>query len=128
MTYTFNKLVKGSFEEVKIKVIDSLKSEKFGIITEVQLNKIIKNKLNVDMPRYEILGACSPKHAYDAIMADEDMGAFLPCNITLMEKGEGEISISIVNPIPYMHSVDNKEVQVIANEVSEILKRVSDIL
>lgn len=128
MSYTFNKVVKGSFDEVKDKVIEALKAEKFGIITEVNLSGTVKNKLDLDMPRYEILGACSPKHAYNSVMADEDMGAFLPCNISLNEKGNNEIKVSIVNPINYLQAVENNEVQGIANEVASAMKRISESL
>ena len=128
MKYTFNKVVSGTFDEVKTKVIEALKAEKFGIITEINMSGTVKNKMGVDMHRYEVLGACSPKHAYNAVMADDDMGAFLPCNISLSEKVAGEIKVSIVNPMPYMHAVENKDVQKIALEVTEVLKRVSDNL
>ncbi len=126
MSYTFNKIVKGSFDEVKGRVIEALKAEKFGVITEVNLSGTVKNKLDIDMPRYEILGACSPKHAYNSVMADEDMGAFLPCNISLNEKGNGKVKVSVVNPITYLQSVENKEVQSIANEIASAMKRVSE--
>jgi len=128
MSYTFNKIVKGSFDEVKEKVIEALKAEKFGIVTEINLSGTVKNKLDVDMPRYEILGACSPMHAYNSVIADENIGAFLPCNISLNEKNNGEVKVSIVNPIPYMQAVDNKEVQEIASEIANVMKRVSDSL
>lgn len=128
MSYTFNKIVKGSFDEVKGRVIDALKAEKFGVVTEVQLSSTIKNKLDIDIPRYEILGACSPQHAYNSIIADEDMGAFLPCNISLNEKSNGEVKVSVVNPIVYMQGVDNANVKNIASEVADSLKRVSESL
>ena len=126
--YTFNKVVKGSFDDVKGKVIEALKAEKFGIITEIKLSGTVKNKLDIDMPRYEILGACSPMHAYNSVMADEDIGAFLPCNISLSDKGNGEVKVSVVNPNIYMQAVENKEVQNIAAEVAVAMKRVSDSL
>lgn len=128
MSYTFNKVVKGSFDDVKGKVIEALKIEKFGVITEINLSGTVKNKLDIEMPRYEILGACSPKHAYESVMADEDMGAFLPCNISLADKGNGEVKVSVVNPTPYMHAVENEKVQKIASEISDAMKRVSDSL
>ncbi len=128
MSYTYNKLVKGSFDEVKEKVIESVKIEKFGIITEINFSGIVKNKIEKEMPRYEILGACSPKIAYNVVSADEEVGAFLPCNITLMDKGNGEIKVSIVNPVVYMQAVENKEVLKIAEEVGEVMKRISDSL
>ena len=128
MKYTFNKVVKGSFDEVKSKVIELLKEEKFGIISEINVSGTINSKLDIDMHRYEILGACSPKHAYDAVMADDDMGAFLPCNISLSQKKEGEITVSIVNPVPYMQAVENEEVMNIAKDVAESLQKVCDAL
>ena len=125
MSYTFNKIVEGSFDEVKGKVVEALKAEKFGVITEVNLSGTVKNKLDINMPRYEILGACSPMHAYNSVIADEDMGAFLPCNISLIEKSSGEVKVSVVNPIAYLQAVENKEVQKIASEIADAMKRVS---
>ncbi|MEN8139090.1 MAG: DUF302 domain-containing protein [Bacteroidota bacterium] len=128
MAYTFNKTVEGSFDEVKNIVIDALKAEKFGVISEINFSGIIKTKLEKDIQRYEILGACSPKFAFEAVMEDEDMGAFLPCNVTLNEKEEGKVKVSIVNPIPYMMAVENEKVKALASEVADALKRVSESL
>ena len=128
MSYTFNKIVKGSFDEVKEKVTEALKIEKFGVITEINLSGTVKNKLDLYIPRYEILGACSPMHAYETVMADEDMGAFLPCNVSLNEKVNGGVKVSIVNPITYLQAVDNKEVQKIASEIASSMKRVYESL
>jgi len=128
MSYTINKIVKGSFDEVKGKVVEALKTVKFGVITEINMSGTVKNKLGLDMPRYEIIGACSPKHAYDSVLADEDMGAFLPCNITISDKGNGDIKVSVVDPIVYLQAVDNAEVKKIAEEVAESLRKVSDSL
>ena len=128
MKYVFNKIVEGTFEDVKSKLIESLKLEKFGVITNIDLSGIVKGKLGLEMKRYEILGACNPKYAYDAVKEDDDMGAFLPCNISLSENGAGTIKVSIVNPIPYMSSVESKEVQNIAELVSKAMGRVSDSL
>ena len=128
MSYTFNKTIAGNFDEVKALVIETLKEEKFGVITEINVQATMKEKLDKDMHRYEILGACNPGYAFKAISADEDMGAFLPCNVTLSEKVAGEIKVSIVNPIPMISMNDNKEIKEFANEVSVALKKVHDKL
>jgi len=128
MSYTFNKIVKGSFDEVREKVIAALNAEKFGIVTDINMSGTVKNKLDIDMPRYEIIGACSPKDAYDSVMADEDMGAFLPCNITLHDKGNGEIKVSIIDPIAYLQPVENEVVKNIASKVADSMRKVYDSL
>lgn len=128
MSYTFNKTIKGSFEDVKNNVIEALKDEQFGIITEINMQATIKKKLNKDMQRFEILGACNPKYAYEAVMTDENLGVFLPCNITLSEHKNNEIKVAITDPIPYMSCVNDEKVSMMAKKISETLKRVSDKL
>lgn len=128
MSFTFNKIVEGNFQEVKERVIEALKAEKFGVITHINVQATIKEKLDKDMMPYEILGACSPGHAYKAVHADDEIGAFLPCNVTLSEKVAGQIKVSIVNPLAMMEMIDNKEVKEMATEVSLALKRVHDSL
>ena len=80
--YYFSKEVKGSFDEVIDKTKKSLKEQGFGIITEIEMDKTLKEKLDdVDMMRYTILGACNPKFAYQTLQLEENIGLFLPCKV-----------------------------------------------
>ncbi len=125
MAYYFNTVIeKSSFDEVLEKLTEDLKSEGFGILTEIDVQATFKKKLDVDFKKYKILGACNPQFAYKAIKAEDKIGVFLPCNIVVEENSEGNIEVSAVDPIASMISVQNDELGDLAQEVQEKLKNV----
>ena len=125
MAYYFHTVIeKSSFDEVLEKLTEALKSEGFGILTEIDVQDTFKKKLNVDFKKYKILGACNPQFAYKAIKAEDKIGVFLPCNIVVEENSEGNIEVSAVDPIASMVSVENEELGSLAREVQERLKNV----
>ena len=125
MAYYFHTVIeKSSFDEVLEKLTEALKSEGFGILTEIDVQDTFKKKLNVDFKKYKILGACNPQFAYKAIKAEDKIGVFLPCNIVVEENSEGNIEVSAVDPIASMVSVENKALGNLAREVQEKLKNV----
>ncbi|MFZ1684129.1 MAG: DUF302 domain-containing protein [Candidatus Zixiibacteriota bacterium] len=89
--------VKGSFEEIKAKVVNALKTQGFGILTEIDVQKTLKEKIDVEFEPYQILGACNPQLAYQALQADKLIGLLLPCNIVIREVGES-VAVSILDP------------------------------
>ena len=89
--------VTGSMEDVKEKVRASLKTQGFGILTEIDMQKTLKEKINVDIEPYLILGACNPKIANRALSADRSIGLLLPCNVVLRETGSS-VEVSIQDP------------------------------
>lgn len=90
-------LVKGSFEEIKAKVVNALKTQGFGILTEIDVKKTLKEKIDVDFEPYQILGACNPQLAHRALQADKMIGLLLPCNVVIRAVGE-TVAVSILNP------------------------------
>jgi len=129
MNYSFNKTISGkSFEEALIYVTDMLKTEGFGIVTEMDLQKTFKEKINIDFRKYKILGACNPRFAYNALQAEDKMGVFLPCNVVVQEHENGTIEVMAINPIAAMSSVDNKAIETLALEIQISLKNVIDKL
>lgn len=124
MQYHFSKIVNLSFDEAVEKVIDELRKEGFGIITEIDINETFKKKLNVDFRNYLILGACNPRFAYEALLEEDKLGVFLPCNVVVQEHETGDIEISIVNPEEMMHSVDDLNLRTFATEIKESLQQV----
>jgi uncharacterized protein (DUF302 family) len=80
MEYYFNKTISLSFDEAINRVTDVLKSEGFGIISEIRMNEKLKEKLGVDFKKYTILGACNPSYAYKALQVEDKIGTMLPCN------------------------------------------------
>lgn len=124
MSYYINKTLSGiSFEEGIERITASLKTEGFGILTEIDLKATLKKKLDVDFYNYKILGACNPQFAYKALQAEDKIGTMLPCNVIVQEKVKGEIEISAVDPIASMQSVQNNNLGALANEIQDKLTR-----
>lgn len=129
MSYYFNKILKGkSFEEVIELVTNELKKEGFGVLTEIDVKATLKKKLDVDFKKYIILGACNPYFAHQALLSEDKIGVFLPCNVIVQEHENGAIEISAVDPIASMMAVSNPKLGEISEEVQSKLKKVIDSL
>lgn len=117
--YYFSKTITGSFEEVTEKTKKALKEQGFGIITEIDMDKTLKEKLDdVDMKPYKILGACNPKFAYETLQYEENIGLFLPCKVLVKQLGENQIEVVMVNPSVLMQMLGNEKLSQIADEVT----------
>lgn len=123
--YGFTKELDLPYEKVIELAKEALKKEGFGVLTEIDVKAKMKEKLGIDMKRYIILGACNPPNAYKAILAEENIGLMLPCNVIVYEKG-GKTVLSIIRPSAAMRMIDNKELQEIAETVEKLLKKVFD--
>lgn len=129
MSYYFNKKVKNTnFNEVIEQVTALLKKEGFGVLTEIDLQKAFKEKINVDFRPYKILGACNPHYAYKALQEEDKIGVFLPCNVIIQTLENGTVEVSVVDPIASMTAVTNKNLEGFAKEVQEKMKHVIDNL
>lgn len=127
MSYYFSKKIDLGFEEAIEKVTEALKSEGFGILTEIDVKETLKKKLDVDFRPYRILGACNPPFAYKALQAEENVGIMLPCNVIVQEKENG-VEIAAVDPVASMQAIDNPKLSEIAGEIRQRLQRVIDSL
>jgi len=128
MEYYFSAILKTSFEKAVEKVTSALKEEGFGIITEIDMQAKLKEKLGVSFKKYVILGACNPGFAYKALQAEEKIGTMLPCNIIVIDKENGTTEVAAVNPVASMMAVQNNSLGNIAQTVTEKLKKVIDNL
>ena len=128
MEYYFSKTITDSFENAIQKVTKALKSEGFGILTEIDLKATLKKKLDVDFYNYTILGACNPQFAYKALVTEAKIGVMLPCNIIVQEKVAGQIEVSAVDPATSMQAIENDKLTEIATEISDRLKKVIEQL
>jgi uncharacterized protein (DUF302 family) len=125
MNYYFTcRLTGKSFEETIDSVTELLKTEGFGVLTEIDVKETLKKKLDVDIPKYRILGACNPQFAYKAIQNENKIGVFLPCNVVVQEHVNGEIEVSAVDPVASMMAVENTKLHEIAGEVRQKLENV----
>ena len=129
MSYYFNKVMSScSFEEAIQRVSDELQKEGFAVITEVDVTKIFKEKINVDFKKYRILGACNPHFAHEALLSEDKIGLFLPCNIIVEENEKGQIEIAAVDPIASMISVKNNDLEEFGLTVRGKMKKIIDNL
>ncbi|MCG6973989.1 MAG: DUF302 domain-containing protein [Desulfobacterales bacterium] len=124
MSYYFNKTVDMTFDEAISKVTEELKKEGFGVLTEIDVTAALKKKINVDFRKYRILGACNPGFAHKALLAEDKIGAMLPCNIIVQEVEDGKIEVAAINPVASMQAVENKSLGEIAATVQSKLKQV----
>jgi len=129
MSYSFNIVLKGKeFDEVIDLVTEELKKEGFGVLTQIDVQQTLKNRIGADIQKYRILGACNPHFAYKAIQSEDKIGVFLPCNVVVQEKNNGEVEVSAVDPVASMSSVGNENLGEIAAEVQQKLKNVIESL
>ena len=128
MSYYFSRKVEGNFEELEIRTRDVLKEEGFGVLTELDVKETLKKKLNVDFRKYKILGACNPPFAYKALLAEDKIGAMLPCNVILQETDDGEVEVAAIDPIASMQAIHNPDLGDLANQVKEKLRLVVEKL
>lgn len=128
MSYCFSKKLAISFDEAILSVTEKLKTEGFGILSEIDVTAILKKKLNVDFRNYRILGACNPPFAYRALLAEPTIGTMLPCNVIVQELDDGKIEVAAVDPLASMQAVQNSELQSIAEEIQLKLKKVIEQL
>lgn len=126
MKYYNGKTVSMTFDKAIERVTEELKHEGFGILTEIDVQKTLKEKIDVDFKKYKILGACNPTFAHKALLAEDKIGVFLPCNIIVEEHDDGSVEVSAVNPAASMMAVDNAALADLSSEIEEKLQRVID--
>lgn len=124
MSYYFSTKVKGAFENILEKTVLSLKEEGFGVLTEIDVKATLKKKLDVDFRKYKILGACNPHFAYKALQSEDKIGTMLPCSVIIQELNPDEIEVAAVDPIASMKAVKNPDLENVAVQVQQKLKRV----
>lgn len=121
--YGFTKELSAPLENTVEIVTRELKKEGFGILTKIDVKEKFKEKLDIDFPKYVILGACNPANAHKAILAEENIGLMLPCNVIVYEKSNRTI-VSIIKPTVAMGMINNEKLKEIAICVEQKLKKV----
>ena len=111
------------YEEAVRRVTAALKDEGFGILTEIDVQATLKQKLDADFRRYVILGACNPSLAHRALLADLDVGLLLPCNVIVYEEDGGSV-ISVIDPLAMLGVLENPSLKPVADAAQEKLRRV----
>lgn len=112
------------YDTALARVIDALKVEGFGVLTEIDVKATLKKKLDVDFRKYRILGACNPPLAYRALTVAPEIGLLLPCNVTVAEADDGSIEVALIDPISMMGFIAHPDLEPIAEEARARLERV----
>ncbi len=128
MEYYFSKTLNVSYDEAVKLTNEALKTEGFGVISEINMHEKLKEKLGVDFKRYKILGACNPPYAYKAFQAEDKIGTMMPCNVLVIEQGQNKTEVAAVNPVASMQAITNPSLGIVALEVTDKLKKVIDKL
>lgn len=116
------------FPQAIERVTEELKKEGFGILSQIDVQGALREKIGEDIPPYRILGACNPRLAHRAVTADPDIGRFLPCNVLVRQDGKGQVAVVFADPLQLTADNDNAELKTVANEAYEKLARVRDAL
>lgn len=121
--YGFGTTLDLPFDETVARTKAALKDEGFGVLSEIDVQATLKQKLDVDFERYVILGACNPQLAHRALQAEHNLGLLLPCNV-LVHEHDGATAVAIVDPAAMLGMVANPALQAVADEAKERLERV----
>lgn len=128
MSYYNSVIIKGKFNDLMEKVKNLIKDEGFGILTQIDVSETLNKKLDIDYKKYVILGACNPHIAIRALQAEDKIGALLPCNILVIDQGQGNIEIAFVDAEILMSNLDNPQLDVLGREVRNRFERIMNKL
>lgn len=126
--YGFSIQVNDNFEDAVLRVTQALQAEGFGILTEIDVQATLKNKLGIEGRPYTILGACNPPLAHQALEADPDIGLLLPCNVVVRQEVDNSITVAFMDPAAVLSLVDKPGIEKLATEVRNRLEHVRESL
>ena len=121
MTYYISKTLDVPFAEAVEKATAALKAHGFGVLTKIDVQATLKEKIGAEFHPYVILGACNPKMAYRALQAEDKIGTMLPCNV-IVEERDGHSEVAAVDPVASMQAIDNRALAGIATQVRDELR------
>ncbi len=126
MNYGYKMKVNHTFEQSEQKLRHALTEEGLGVITEIDVKNVFKQKLNIDYKKYKILGVCEPNTAYKALSIDEQIGLLLPCNIIIWENDDKSTSIAAIDAKVQLAITEISELTSNADQINQRLKAVID--
>jgi uncharacterized protein (DUF302 family) len=117
-----------SFDQTIAKITESLKQQGFGIITEIDVKATLKQKLNLDFRNYRILGACNPSFSHNALLTDDKMGLFMPCNVIVQEHENGQVEVSVPIMARMTDFLQDPTIRLFTQEIDSRLKQALDAI
>ena len=128
--YAFSTIIDGPFDAAQEKLTATMHEHgPLGIVSEINVAAILKNKLDIDRRPYKILGGCNPKLANSVIESDENAGVLLPCNVLMAEQEDGRIKVSFQDPAAMLSLLDNNSAaEEVAQQATAMIKRIIDNL
>ena len=123
MAYYFAKTLDTPFQQAVDKVVAALKDHGFGVLTRIDVQCTLKEKIGADFRPYVILGACNPRMAHQALQAEDKIGTMLPCNVIVQQVGS-KTEVAAIDPVASMQAVQNEKLAAVADKVREELKAV----
>ena len=128
MSYYFAKTLATGFDDAVARTTEALKQEGFGVLTEIDVGKVLQQKIGVAFRDYRILGACNPTLAHEALLLEDKVGTMLPCNVVVQDAGGGRTEVAAIDPVASMQAIDNPRLHEAAEKVRAKLRRVIESL
>jgi len=128
MSFGISTTVAAGFDDAVAAVRSALAEQGFGVLTELDLAATLKDKLDVDIPRQVVLGACNPPLAHAALQAEPGIGLLLPCNVVVRDGGEGAVSVEAIDPAVMVEVTDNEQLRDVAEDAAARLRAALDSL
>ena len=120
-------LVPGTMDSVKEQVVQALKAQGFGVLTEIDVRATLQAKIGKEIEPYLILGACNPTLAYEALGVERDIGLLLPCNVVLRSVGN-DVEVSIIDPEAMFSVLDDKSKQQLEPNAVDAKRRLQAVI
>ena len=128
MNYDFSAKFPATMAEAVTRVTEALKAQGFGVLTDIDVEAVLKARLGVEFRPYRILGACSPGLAHRALLAEDKVGLLLPCNVVVQDVGAGMVEVSAVDPVAMIPTIDNPDLARVAIEARNKLRAMVESL
>ena len=126
MNYGYQRKVSIPFEDVDLKIRSALEEIGFGVITEIDIKKTFKEKLNLDYPRFRIFGACNPELAEKALTLQPEVAMLMPCNVVFWENGDSSVTLSVIDAEQQLSATGHDDLTKLGKDVDLMLKRAID--
>ena len=128
MEYGYKRVINDSFESVEAKAREMLAEQGFGVLTEVNVKNTLKEKLDIDFVKYQILGACNPPLAFEALSSELGVGLFMPCNVVVWENEDKSTTVASIDAKTMSDLIQNDEIDALAERVNSLLKIALDAI